>query len=359
MIGISGPSLTADESAFIVKNQIGGVILFARNIESPEQLHQLCHSIQELRHQQTLKLPLFIGIDMEGGRVQRLKPPFTKWPALGKIGELDSTTVAFRFAQAMGQELKAIGVNLDFAPCVDVLTNPKNTLIGDRSLGKTPEAVGRLGSALVRGYIKADVIPCAKHFPGHGNTVIDSHEDLPIEDIDLARLQSVELDPFKKIFRSRLGMVMTAHIRYQNIDPQWPATLSQIFLKNILREECRYRNVIISDDLDMKALTKNFKKEEIPVRALEAGCDLLLYCNEPSSPPLAIAAIHDAIAKKRLSEKSIQESFDRVVRLKKDTLADAPETTFEEAKKWIGHPEHVRLAKAIEDGHVPADLLTT
>jgi beta-N-acetylhexosaminidase len=189
--------------------------------------------------------------------------------------------------------------------------------------------------------------------------VIDSHEDLPVEEVDLARLQSIELDPFKKIFRSRLGMVMTAHIRYQKIDPQWPATLSSIILKNILREECRFRNVVISDDLDMKALTKNYEKDEIPVRALEAGCDILLYCNEPESPPIALAAIQKAIATKRLSEKAIQESFDRVVHLKKESLDNVDGPSFEEAVKIIGHPEHVRLAKAIEDGHVPADLLTT
>src|SRR5580704_755709 len=151
IIGLKGKALTQDEAEFIVLNNIGGVILFPRNIESPEQLHSLCKSIQQLRQKTPDKLPLFISIDMEGGRVARLKKPFTEWPPIAKLGKIDSTSLSFKMALAMGEELSAVGINLDFAPCVDVLTNPENVLIGDRSLSTDPEQVAKHASALVRG----------------------------------------------------------------------------------------------------------------------------------------------------------------------------------------------------------------
>lgn len=359
IIGISGPELTPEETDFIVKNNIGGVILFDRNLKNPEQIHKLCSNIQNLRHKQSSKLPLFISIDMEGGRVLRLKAPFTKWPPLAKVGALDSTSVAFRFAQAMGLELKSVGINLDFAPCVDIFTNPKNAVIGDRALGTDPEHVSKLASALVRGYIKSDIIPCAKHFPGHGNTLVDSHHELPVEDADMERLQNVELVPFKKALRARLDLLMTAHIRFPKVDPEWPVTLSEKFLKDLLRKELRYKNLIISDDLDMKALANHYPKAEIPVRALQAGCDILLYCNDPSSPPVGLEAVRKALADKKLSSADLEESYKRVMKLKTESIVNPDPAPFKEATETVGHPDHVRLAKAIEEGSVPADLLTT
>jgi beta-N-acetylhexosaminidase len=358
IIGLRDKVLTQDEAEFIITNNIGGVILFARNLESPKQIHELCTAVQALRHKTRDKLPFFIGIDMEGGRVHRLKAPFTHWPALGKIGKLDSTSVAFKFGVGMAQELRAVGINLDFAPCVDTLTNPKNVLVGDRSLSTDPEQVAKLASALVRGYIKGGVIPCAKHFPGHGNTIIDSHEALPIEDSTLERLREVEMVPFKKVFRARLDMVMTAHIKFPKIDPEWPVTLSEKFLHEILRNELRYRNIVISDDLGMKALASNFPADVIPVRAIQAGCDILLYCNEFDKPPIALDALNKAVKEHRLTAKQIDESYNRIVALKKDLLTQPDPENFATSVKLIANDEHTRLAAGIEAGSVPADLLT-
>lgn len=358
IIGISGTTLLPDEADFIVKNNIGGIILFKRNVESPQQVRDLCASIQTLRNRMPDKCPLFISIDMEGGRVARLKAPFTQWPPLAAIGRLDSTSVAFRFAMAMGEELKAVGINLDFAPCLDIFTNPANTVIGDRSLSTQPEAVARLGSALVRGYLKAGVIACGKHFPGHGNTLIDSHEDLPIENRSLDELDAVEFEPFKKAFRARLDLLMAAHIKFPKIDPEWPATLSEIFLKKILRETLRYRQLIITDDLDMKALTRHYDKSLIAVRALQAGCNILLYCNEPESPPIAIDAIAKALSDKTLNAETVSENHRRILTLKKEQLINPDPLPFDEMVKVVAHPEHLRLSKAIASGDVPADLLT-
>jgi beta-N-acetylhexosaminidase len=351
MIGISGLALTDEEKKFIVQNNIAGVTLFARNCQDPEQLRGLCKEIQSLRHQMPDRAPLFIGIDQEGGRVL---PPFTQWPALRKVGEIDSPTVSFQFAQYMGLEMKAVGINLDYAPCADTFTNPKNTVIGDRAVSADPEIVAKHVSALIRGYIKAEIIACVKHFPGHGNTLIDSHEDLPIEHADLNRLLEIELIPFKKACKSRIEMVMTSHIRFDKIDSQFPVTLSEIFIKKILREECRFRGVVVTDDLGMKALSKNFPAEEIPVRALQAGCELLLYCNEPQTPPIALQALKKAINDGRLDKNEIGATAQKILNLKKNCIPNPDPLDRETAAKVIGNTEHFKLAQGIAAGSITA-----
>ena len=359
IVGIQGPALSSTEAEFLVTNDIGGVILMGRNLTTPQELHKLCGTIQSLRSKTASKAPFFIAIDMEGGRVHRLKPPFTQWPSLAKLSKLDSTSMAFKFANMMAEELRSVGINLDFAPCVDVLTNPDNKLIGDRSLGSDPEQVAKMASALVRGYIKGGVIACAKHFPGHGHTIVDSHEELPIDSLDLATLESRELISFKKVFRARIDMVMTAHIKYEKIDADNPATLSPVILQKLLRENLRYRSLIISDDLDMKALVKYYPREEIAVQAFKAGCDLLLYCNDPTSPPIALEAVRKALADGQLSQPLLIESLHRVATLKKESLANCMPLPMNDASKVIGHPEHLRVAKAINDGVIPEDLRNT
>lgn len=358
IIGLSGPTLTPEEKTFIIDNNIAGVVLFARNLIEPKQIHELCTELQSLRHKMIDKAPLFISVDMEGGRVARLKSPFTIWPAVKNLGDLDNPTITFHFANRMGQELKAIGINLDFAPCVDIFSNPKNTVIGDRSVGSDPELVAKHTSALVRGYIKSGIISCAKHFPGHGNTLIDSHEDLPVENADLKRLNDFELVPFKRSFRARVDMVMSSHIQFPKVDPKWPVTLSETFLKNILRDDIRFRGIVVSDDLGMKAMTKHFEPEIIPVRALQAGVEILLYCNEPDAPPKAIEDITTAIAQGSLQKEQLQTSYMKIMNLKKDKLAQPDPLSFSEAMKIIGNADHTRLAEAILKKEVPQGFLS-
>jgi len=357
IIGIAGQSLTADEKKFIVSNNIGGIILMGRNVSEPKQIHELCKEIQSLRHQMPDKAPLFIGIDMEGGRVARLKAPFTQWPPLKKLGDLDNATVTFHFSNKMGLELNAVGINLDFAPCVDVFTNAKNTVIGDRSISSDPEMVAKHTSALVRGYIKSNIISCAKHFPGHGNTIVDSHEDLPVEDVDLKRLDSLELIPFKRSFKARVDMVMTSHILFKNIDPQWPVTLSELFLKKILREQCRYRGLIVTDDLDMKAMAKHYDKKQIPVRALQAGAQILLYCNEPKSPEVAIEGITEALAQGTLNKADLEANYKQIMEVKKEKIPHPDPMPLDEALKIVGSQDHQIVAQYLAKGEVPPGLI--
>lgn len=357
IIGLSGQSLTEDEKKFLIKEDIGGVILMGRNVSEPRQVHELCSEIQNLRHRTRTKQPFFISIDMEGGRVARLKSPFTIWPALAKLGSLDQPTASFHFARCMGLELKAVGINLDFAPCLDIFSNPKNTVIGDRSIGTSPELVSKHASALIRGYIKSDVIPCGKHFPGHGDTIIDSHLDLPIENADRERLENFEFLPFKKAFKSRIPMIMSAHIKLPHIDPVWPATLSRIFMTQILREELRFKGLIITDDLDMNAMKSHYGKETIPVRALEAGVDLLLYCNEPESPIIALESIKKAIADGTLKSEDLMTRQKNIYALKRAQIENPDPMPLTEALKIVGHADHFRLAQSIRDGQSPEGLI--
>ncbi len=361
IVGISGLALTAEEAQFLVRENIGGVILFKRNFASPRQLHELCTEIRELARQKADKSPFFISVDQEGGRVARFRSPFTEWPPMAKVGALDSATVVFRVAQLIGTELAAAGINMNFAPSVDVLTNPANTVIGDRALGTTAESVAKLASAAVRGYLKAGLIPVAKHFPGHGNTLLDSHEELPIENRSLAELEACELEPFRRVIRARLDFIMSSHILFPNIDPKWPVSLSEVFLKDILRHSLRWRGLIVSDDLDMKALTKHHSVGEIAVRALQAGTNVLLYCNEAESPRVAVDAIEKAVRDRELSTALISDNAARIIRLKTELgLGSSRDMTIRpwpEAEKLIGAAAHKQLADAVRGGSVPSSLL--
>ncbi len=288
--------------------------------------------------------------------MHRLPPPFTQWPALARLGKIDSTSVAFKFASAMGAELRSVGINLNFAPSVDVLTNPKNAVIGDRAISNLPEEVAKIASALVRGYIKSGIIPVAKHFPGHGNTLLDSHDELPVEEKSLAELEACELIPFKKVIRARLDMVMTSHIKFSKIDADWPVTLSKKFVTEILRQNLRYRNLIVTDDLGMKALTKHYDLKTIVLGALNAGCNILLFCNEFDSPPKAFEILEKAVMDKTISQDLLRENHRQILALKSNSLG-TQQNDIESMSRIVGHPDHIKLAKAILEGVVPEELL--
>jgi beta-N-acetylhexosaminidase len=345
MIGISGPVLTSAEKDFITRNDIGGVTLFGRNVQSPEQVYRLCSEIQDLAKKQASGLPLFIAIDQEGGRVARLKSPFTVWPPVANLGRKNSTAFSENFAFAMGTELRAVGVNVDWAPCADVLTNPKNAVIGDRAVSTSAEVCAEHVAAMIQGYSRSHLISCAKHFPGHGNTLLDSHEHLPIEELTLERLRQSELLPFRSAVRADVPMIMTSHILYKTLDPQWPVTLSEAVLQNILRKELGFSGLIVSDDLGMKAMANHYSAQEIPVRAIQAGVDILLYCNEPDVPPVALASLQAALDRGEISEARLQESLDRVTVTKNKFLRQKAEVSFSEARMVIGHASNMKLAQ--------------
>ena len=232
LVGFDGETLSDDTSAFLSQAGIGGVILFSRNYKNPTQVAELINEVQECR----AEFPLWISVDQEGGQIQRFKEGFTQFPTAKDIGNSSSPKVAFTVAEIMAKELRAVGVNLNFAPVADINTNPENPVIGDRSYGETEEKVTRLVTAMVRGLITNGIQPCVKHFPGHRDTSVDSHFDLPKVNTSLETLRDREFRPFVKCFKSRCNMVMTAHILNEAIDPDYPATLSKKTLTDLLRK---------------------------------------------------------------------------------------------------------------------------
>ena len=342
MIGVSGPSLTEAEKKFIIENDIGGVTLFApRNVQSAEQVHELCSEIQALSRHQPSQLPLIVAVDMEGGRVARFRvPPFTLWPPVANLGRHDSIELSENFAEAMGEELRAVGINVNWAPCADVWTNPLNTIIGDRAVSTDPVICARHVQAMIRGFRKANILSCAKHFPGHGQTLVDSHEELPRETQSLTQLH---LGPFRAAIAEDAELIMTSHILFESIDPNYPVTLSKIFLQTVLRQDLNFKKVIVSDDLGMKAMTKYFAIEQIPVLALQAGVDILLYCNEPDSPPAALESMKRSVSQNEVSESALSQSLSRIIALKK-TLATS-RRPWDHAKAVIGSESHQAIAK--------------
>jgi beta-N-acetylhexosaminidase len=274
--GFEGTAVPEDLAALIAAGRIGGVILFARNIEGPAQLRELTRALHRQAPEDT---PLLIAIDQEGGRVQRLRAPWTEWPPMRAFGDLDDLDLTGELAAALGRELIDLGIGLDFAPCVDVDTNPENPIIGDRSFGRTPEVVGRHAARFIRSMQDAGVAACAKHFPGHGDTETDSHRVLPRLDHDLARLERVELPPFRAAVEAGVASIMTAHILYAPLDAERPATLSPEVMK-ILRDDLGYEGVVFSDDLEMKAVADHHAPDRLVDQSLAAGVDSLLVCRE-------------------------------------------------------------------------------
>jgi beta-N-acetylhexosaminidase len=288
--GFEGTSLPEDLAALIGAGRVGGVVLFARNIGSPEQTRAL---VVELHERAPSNAPLTVAIDQEGGRVQRLRAPWTEWPPMRRLGERGLPSDTEALARALGRELADLRVDLDFAPVADVDTNPGNPVIGDRSFSRDAEQVARHAVAFARGLQGEGVAACAKHFPGHGDTSIDSHLDLPRIEHDRERLERVELVPFRALAAAGVASVMTAHVLIPRLDPALPATLSPRVL-SLLREEIGYRGLVFSDDLEMRAIADRFAPGESVRAALAAGVDALLVCSRADLRDQVLAALESA-----------------------------------------------------------------
>jgi beta-N-acetylhexosaminidase len=271
---LPGTTIPPEMRSLAREFSLGGVILFARNIEAPEQVAELSHDLQALAAEQ----PLWVSVDQEGGRVARLKAPFTVWPPMAVLGRSGDAALAGRFAVALAAELRAVGITLDFAPVLDIHTNPKNPVIGDRALAADAETVARLGAAIVRGLQEHGVAACGKHFPGHGDTSTDSHLELPVVEHPPDRIRGVELVPFRAAIAAEVACIMTAHVLVPSLDDERPATLSPRIVTGLLREELGFGGVILSDDLEMKALAAAHTAADAAVSAIAAGCDGVLVC---------------------------------------------------------------------------------
>ena len=330
--GFDGASPPEPLLRLVSAGRLGGVVLFSRNVESPEQLRELVVRLHDAAPRGS---PLVVGVDQEGGRVQRLRDPWTEWPALRAVGELDRVEETRRFGEALARELADLGVDLDFAPCVDVDTHPDNPVIGDRSLGADAERVARHGAALVEALQGAGVAACAKHFPGHGDTTVDSHVALPRVPHGLERLRAVELVPFRAAVRAGVASVMTAHLLVPALDPDRPATLSPRVLE-LLRGELGFRGLLFSDDLEMGAVAGLGSPAELAEGAILAGVDAVLFCSRLEAAAEAVEALES------LSEARVAPALARMARFKRGHAGGR-----HRRKRLPPYPEHRRLARRL------------
>ncbi len=303
--------------ALVTEFAAGGVILMGRNIGTPAETSAQIARLQSLARERGLP-PLFVAVDQEGGRVQRLGPPrYPKRPAQREIGTASDPDAARTAAREIGKELAALGFNWDFAPVLDVDSNPQNPVIGDRAYSSNPQTVATLGVAAVAGFQDdARILACGKHFPGHGDTDTDSHFALPTIRRSRAALDAVELIPFRAAIEAGVAAIMTAHILFPALDPALPATLSPAILSGLLRRELGFNGLIITDDLEMKGVAAHWGAPEAAVLAVEAGADILLCCHEWETQRAIHAALLTAIQTGRLPETRLDQSLARIAAAK-------------------------------------------
>jgi beta-N-acetylhexosaminidase len=339
-----GTTLPAEWRSLAREFDLGGAILFSRNVEAPEQVAELAADIEALGR----SMPAWVSIDQEGGRVARLKEPFTCWPPMAVLGRAGSEALAERFGRALARELAAVGITLDYAPVLDIHTNPRNPVIGDRALAERADQVARLGTAIIRALQEEGVAACGKHFPGHGDTTADSHHELPVVEHPPDRLRAVEFEPFRAAIAARVAFIMTAHVLLPAFDEEQPATLSPLVVQRVLRDELGYDGVILSDDLEMKAISARLPVPLAAVQAIRAGCDGVLICSGDLDLQAAtLEALIKAVETGEVTGPRIDDASRRLRRAKERFFAtDRPSTTtrLRQLRSVIGRDEHQAIA---------------
>ncbi len=314
--GFAGVTLPEELRAIARAFDLGGVILFARNVEAPLQVAEVAYDVKQLS-----PVPPWVSVDQEGGRVQRLRAPFTEWPPLASLGRRGNAELTERFGRALARELRSVGITLDYAPVLDVHTNAANPVIGDRALSEDPVEVARLGAVLIGALQAEGVAACGKHFPGHGDTSRDSHLELPVVEHEPDRLREVELRPFRAAVEAGAAAIMTAHVRYPALDETAPATLSRAVVTDLLREEMGYDGLVVTDDMAMGAIARQQAPAPAAVEAVGAGCDLVLLCEpDPATQVEVIEALIHAVEDGSLPLRRVEEALGRQQRARERFL---------------------------------------
>jgi beta-N-acetylhexosaminidase len=323
------------------------VVLFKRNLEDPEQILRLTRDLQGL----DTPLPMLISIDQEGGRVWRLPAAFTLFPEARALGNANADSLTHSAAKVIAEELAAVGINCNFAPVLDLHTNPKNPIIGDRSLGPDPSSVAALARSMLLSFRAHGIAGCGKHFPGHGDTDLDSHETLPTVSMDEKRLSSVEMSPYRILARDArrpLELVMTAHVRYPSLDPIRPATLSRRILRGFLRGQIGFDGLVVTDDMEMGAITEAYGPDEAALLAFRAGADLIMFCHTPSHMSGCIETLYRSLERREISYARLSRSLHRIERFKRRLHHRLPsESARSLLFRRIGCAEHQRIAEHV------------
>ncbi len=347
--GFAGTSLPVELRRLAREFDLGGIVLFSRNIEAPLQVSELSYAAQQL----AVDLPLWVSVDQEGGRVQRLRSPFTEWPALSVFGQSDDLQLAERFARAVAKELSVVGINLDYAPVLDVHTNMNNPVIGDRAVSSNPTKVSEVTSVIIQALQAEGVASCGKHFPGHGDTSVDSHHELPVVEQEESRLRDVELAPFRSAIEADVCALMTAHVRYPALDSEHPATLSETIIQGLLRDQLGFDGLLVSDDMEMGAIGKYVDVVDASMQAVTAGCDMLLICSQDTERQVKIMEqLIYAVEDGRLPEARVRKALERqrVAKEKylRTSLEWSPPTEIE-LQEIVGNSAHERLASELRE----------
>jgi beta-N-acetylhexosaminidase len=354
MVGFLGTSVTPDLAAFLKDYKPGGVILFSRNLESVDQIVQLTNDLQRC----SPKSPLLISIDQEGGRVSRLPKGFTIFPPGELIGQCHSGELAYAAAATIAKELRAVGINMNMAPVLDVNSNPDNPVIGDRAFGSSADTVIEMGLVTAAGLQDSKVVACGKHFPGHGDTNADSHKELPVVEAPRERLEAVEFPPFRRAATAGIATLMTAHVLYKALDDQLPATLSPNIITHLLREQMGYDGVVLTDDLEMHAID-HYGPGEASVRAFLAGCDMLLICKERDREIAAFEAMEKAVASGTIGTSRLDQSVARIQRIKQRYLLPYRPVVISDAKLIAGCRTHQALLQSIRQANLRMERKST
>ena len=319
MVGFSGKVLDDDLRFMIREMHIGGLILFKRNVSNPSQVAELCGAAQAYALESG-NPPLMIAIDQEGGPVARLGPPFTVFPGNRAIGAARSARAAREFGMITARELKGVGINMNLAPVLDVAPEGLNSVVADRVFGEEPELVAYLGKTVIQTLQNNGVPATAKHFPGIGRTTGDSHVDLPCLDVEREVLDLTDLVPFRSAIGSGVEAVMLSHVVYRDLDRQWPASLSSIIAKDLLRETMGFKGISMTDDLDMGAIDKHFHIEATVQRISGAEIDVALICHDRLKMENAYGALLKAVQGSEDAGRKATTSVRRILNMKQKYL---------------------------------------
>jgi beta-N-acetylhexosaminidase len=342
--GFDGVSLPERFAKALGAGLRGGAILFKRNVLDLSSTHALCTAIRDVCPKE---LPPFIAVDQEGGRVARLRGFFPALPPMRLLGAANDPDLSRRVGRELGRALATLGFNLDFAPVLDVDSNPNNPIIGDRSFATRAEQVATLAVAFGLGLEDSGVLSCGKHFPGHGDTSVDSHVGLPIVHHERARLDAVELIPFRAAAQAGLGTIMTAHVVVTSLDAKVPATLSRAVCTDLLRNDVGFRGVLFSDDLEMAAVAATYAVEDSAVLSIRAGCDALLVCSNEDLQDRAHAALVRECERDAAFRLRCIEAVDRVLEARRNK-PPRPASSAAEALSVVAQFEGMGLANEIE-----------
>ena len=352
MLGFAGTSVSRDLADLLARYRPGGIILFSRNLETPAQIVRLTNDLQKLSPQ----TPLLISVDQEGGRVSRLPDGFTLFPPSSVFGQCDSSGLAYAAASAIAVELRAVGINMNLAPVLDLNTNPQNPIIGDRAFSANPMQVCELGLATIAGLQDNKVIACGKHFPGHGDTATDSHKELPVVSASMERLREVELRPFRHAIGNNLATIMSAHVLYPALDARFPATLSAAILTDLLRDDLRFKGLALTDDLEMHAILDHYSIEAAAIRALNAGADILLVCKDPERQAAAMNAVYRAVKDGDIPDLRFEHAVLRVLEAKERYLLPYTSADPKHAAERVGTKAHREVAHSIKEAAEQASV---